>query len=58
MAVAAGPPMAVPANAAAEEAKMKTRKAYTITRSRESWIENREEGRDHVREGGGGACNS
>ncbi|KAI4970146.1 hypothetical protein ZWY2020_001060 [Hordeum vulgare] len=36
----AGPPMAVPADAAAaEEARMKVRKPYTITKSRESWTE-------------------
>uniref|UniRef100_A0A453SYT3 Uncharacterized protein n=1 Tax=Aegilops tauschii subsp. strangulata TaxID=200361 RepID=A0A453SYT3_AEGTS len=39
--VAAGPPMAVPADAAAaaEDARMKVRKPYTITKSRESWTE-------------------
>ena len=40
VAVAAGPPMAVPADAAAaEDARMKVRKPYTITKSRESWTE-------------------
>ncbi|KAF7098060.1 hypothetical protein CFC21_099829 [Triticum aestivum] len=38
VAVAAGPPMAVPADAA-EDARMKVRKPYTITKSRESWTE-------------------